>query len=553
MQYYEIMGELTRFIENKIEEGILDIIQKYEGKDNYLLIYPLLNIELGAMREEPESTDNLFNRCVAGFIYNHIVSSHKIISLQPINAKGLEKFQIKIHPELTKLFQDYRVFREIKVGNAVSRIKLEKRGINKYQMITSLVTDKYKEEDFYFYGLDNAEEAKKEKELIIKGHSYFWDKYVLHGYEDFQRNKMEECIDTELLTYCKSLVRKDLSKWNGNVKSSIFKNIEELCNVIGFLYYLAFLRSMRARIISTCIGFDKSVYDILLMKYDKDWLISKIVEISGRHVNKVAQIINYLINQGGPNLLDFPLFQIENYIVTVPSLIMVNDWQFTIIDGHHVKDIEIKNRQKTISSITECRIDKMLSDIDNVLLAKEKYYEFIDETGAKKNSDIDYAIYDLLHNKLLVIEAKWKDNHYYDEIDKSYIKIEDTVNDIFASQIFRHKNFLNKPGSIEYLFNNDKALRINNTPPEVFYIAVDKRSQFHKNGNHMISEFMLLCFLDSCISNGGIDLRIFIDEISTLETKIEYIQGEENFKEWTLNNGCTILIEEHELRLNYRF
>ena len=55
------------------------------------------------------------------------------------------------------------------------------------------------------------------------------------------------------------------------------------------------------------------------------------------------------------------------------------------------------------------------------------------------------------------------------------------------------------------------------------------------------------------VSVMGALIRIFIDEISTLETRIEYIQGEENFKEWTLNNGCNILIEEHELRLNYRF
>lgn len=550
---YEIMGELTRLIEIRINDGLNNFIKKYERKDNYFLVYPLLNIELGAMSEPPESNDNLFNRCIAGYIYKYLITIQKSLIVQPINAKGLEKYQSKVHTELVKLFQDYRVLREIKVGNAVSRAKLEMRGVNEYQMITSLVSDKYKEEDFYFFGFDNVEEAKKERDLIQRGHSKFWDKYVLYNYEDFQRNRMEESIDIELLTYCKSLVRKDLNKWNGNVRSTIFRNIEELCDVIGFLYYLAFLRSMRARIISTCVGFDKSIYDILLMQYDKDWLIAKVSEVTGRHINKVTQIINYLINQGGANVLEFPLFQINNCIITVPSLLMVNDWQFTIINGHHTKRIDISNRQKTISNITEARIHNLLRNVDNVLLAEEKYYEYTDETGTKKNSDIDYAIYDLLHNKLLIIEAKWKDNHYYDEIDKSYIKIEDTVNDIFNTQIYNHKNFLSKLGSIDYLFDNNEKLSTNNVSPEVFYIAVDKRSQFHKNGNHMVSEFMLLCFLDACISKESIDLRIFIEEISTLETKVEYIQCADSFKKLTLNNGFTILIEERELYLDYNF
>lgn len=553
MCYYDIMGELTGYIEDRVNEGLDSFLEKYEEKDNYLLIYPLLNIELGAMSAVPESLDNLLNRCVVGFVYKYFITKQKTFSIQPIDAKELEIYRNQVNPQLTRIFQDYRLYREIKVGNAVSSAKLEKRDINKYQLITSLVSNKYKEENFYFYGFDNTEQARNEKDIISKGHSKFAEKYAKAGYEDLLKNKFEETIDVELLTYCKYLVMKDLSKWNGNVRSAVFKNIDELCDVIGFLYYLSFLRSLRARIISNQIGVTKYIYDILLMQYEKAWLIAKISDVTGRHINKVTQIINYLINEGGANVLEFPLFQVGNYIITVPSIIMVNDWQFTIINGHHVKGIDIANRQKTISSITEDRIHKLLSKVQNVLLAKEKYYEYIDDSGAKKNSDIDYAIYDLQHNKMLVIEAKWKDNHYYDEIDESYVKIEKTVNDVFGTQISNHKVFLSKEGSLEYLFDNDEQLNDNSTPPDIFYLAVDKRSQFHKNGNHMISEYMLLYFLNSCISGNGIDLRILIDEIFDLETKVEYIKSDSNFNEYTLDNGYTILIEKHELCLDYKF
>jgi hypothetical protein len=554
MSSYEIMGELTRFLEDEIDKGLSDFIKKYEGKDNYFLVYPLLNLSLGVMKEPAESYDNLFNRCIIGYIYSYIIKIKKPLLLQSINQKSLESYRKKVHPELVKIFQDYRTVREIKVGNAISGAKLEKQSEDTYMLTTSFVSDKYREEDFYFYGFDDKEQLDKECTLIEEGNTKFILKYTIGGYEDFHANRMEERIDFELYDYCRSLVRKDLGKWNGNVKSAVFKNIEELCDVIGFLYYLAFIKDVRARLIGNILGFDEVLYDMLLMSYDKEWLISKISEVSSRHRNKVESIIDYLTNQGGANVLEFPLFKLGNKIVTISSLIMVNDWQFTIINGHHVKNIDIKNRDKTISSITESRIYNLLHPINNVLLAKEKYYEYIDENGEKKKSDIDYAIYDLLYNKLLIIEAKWKDNHYYDEIDKSYIKIESTFNEIFNTQITNHKNFMSKPGSLEYLFDGNKALGLIQTPPEIFYLAVDKRSQLHKNGNHMISEFMLLSFLKVSIINGVLNLGIVINGIAPLQTKVEYKQFEEkSYMEFKLGNGKKVLIEDHELYLKYKF
>lgn len=68
----------------------------------------------------------------------------------------------------------------------------------------------------------------------------------------------------------------------------------------------------------------------------------------------------------------------------------------------------------------------------NVAVAKTVPYSFKDEMGNKLDSDIDYAIYDFTYNKVLIIEAKWIDKHYKDEIDKIYRNIFQTLNSIYT-------------------------------------------------------------------------------------------------------------------------
>ena len=57
--------------------------------------------------------------------------------------------------------------------------------------------------------------------------------------------------------------------------------------------------------------------------------IKDIVDISGASEIKMKEIVEYLINDGRMNLLEFPLFEVEDKIITIPFAILVNDWQFT--------------------------------------------------------------------------------------------------------------------------------------------------------------------------------------------------------------------------------
>ena len=228
------------------------------------------------------------------------------------------------------------------------------------------------------------------------------------------------------------------------------------------------------------------------MLFDKKQCIHDITSTSHIQEDKIIKIVDYLINKGNTNILEFPLFEVENSLITVPSLFLVNDWQFTIINGHYAKNKIIRNREKTISQVTEKRLDKLLSNVSNIATAKTKPYSFINENGDTLASDIDYAIYDRRHNIIMIIEAKWIDKHYNDEIDKRYGMILQTLNGIYTKQISKHRQFLSQSENIDSLFRNDERYESPKTEPRIVYLAVDKRNQMHINDKHMISEFMLI-------------------------------------------------------------
>ena len=146
------------------------------------------------------------------------------------------------------------------------------------------------------------------------------------------------------------------------------------------------------------------------MVFDKMQCIRDITSSSNLNIKKVERIVEYFINRGNTNILEFPLFEIEDKLVTIPSLFLVNDWQFTIVNGHYAKNIPIKNREKTLSIVTEGRIEKTLQDVSNITTVKTKPYSYKDANVELQCSDIDFAIYDKIRNIILVIEAKWIDN-----------------------------------------------------------------------------------------------------------------------------------------------
>ena len=541
MNEYELLGGLHNIIDNNTDEKVKKWLDAH-NVNNYLL-YPLAAIELGAIKEAPETMDNLFRRCIATFIFSRAKQSGKEIYLRKFNTPGFKKYLRSYESELVPLYQNYRFSREINDINPFSKPRLIQKEENKYILTTSLVSDVYSEEQFYFDGVDEPEVAEQERQQVLELHEKFWDKIILGQH---QIEGLQKCIDKTLYQACVGIVEKDLNKWGTRVRSMIFDNPAQLAKVIAYFYYHAMIKAICTRIGMRYVEdfFDNGKDCILLLQKQK--CIKDIVDISGISEKKVEVIVKYLINDGRMNLLEFPLFEVEDKIITIPSAIMVNDWQFTIVNGHYIKNIPITNREKTISTVTEGHIEKTLKGIQNIAVAKTKPYSFVDVNGENQCSDIDYAIYDMARNILLIIEAKWIDKHYKDEIDKRYGMILQTLNDIYTKQIEKHKTYLNKKSNIDSLFVEDARYNKNLEMPKIIYLAVDKRNQLHIDDRHMVSEFMLVYFLKKYTKNSQLDLSAMWNEIGNLKTKVEYITISDTYHEIPVGEEF-ILVEEADL------
>lgn len=553
MDDFKIREKAKVYIQDRIHEGLSDYINKYENDSRYLLYYPLIDLEIGMREEDPESITNWNRRATVAFLIDNIYEDIKNVNgYDLIEENGFEEYRDKLYNKLNQIMQDSRTLSEIDDGNSIAKSKIEEVSANIFKVTTSLVIDKYKEESFYFYGMDDEEVSKKDRELIKNQIAKFIIKYSSSKENIRKLKRLHIDIDKEVLEYCKSQIDKDLLKLGENLKSKVFKNINELSLVLSYLYYLAFINKFRVEILKI-LGNKIELNDYLLY-YDKEWIISKISNVQSIPSSRVTKIINYLINNGTKQILEYPLFELNNHIITIPSLIMVNDWQFSIVNGHHYNSsVDFKNKSKTISVSTEKKIINKLIDKENIVSCSGKYYEFLNDDGIKINSDIDLGIYDIKRNKLLIAECKWKENHYYDNVlDKNYIKIQDTLNKIFKEQISKHKEYLNSKENINFIFDNNETIKSIKENPEILYIGIDKRNQIHIEGKHMITEFMLAAFIDQYSNGNDLNLELLFREIETLETKVEYYSIDDK-KVIKIDDDTEILIDKCELNLNYTF
>lgn len=541
MNEYELLGGLHEVIDEYLKQKLDKWLDSHSS--NYYFLYPLLMVELGAIKESPENTDNLFKRCVFSYIFSEAIKRGKEIYIKRLSISGLKRYLKIYETELIPLFQNNRFSREINDINPVSKAKLTQIEEHKYKLTTSLVIDRYREESFYFYGEDNTERNAKELKQTLELHLKIWNKIF---FQQILISELEKNIDKILYNECVKIIEKDVCKWNAKVRSEVFDNPIQLAKVIAYFYYYAMLRSICIRL-TTLEGEDYiDNANECIMMFDKELCIKEITSISQIKESKVRNIVEYFINRGNVNLLEFPLFDVDDKLITIPSLFLVNDWQFTIINGHYYKKINITNRDKTLSVVTEGRIEKIMDTVCNVATARTVPYSYRDKNGKFQSCDIDFAIYDLERNILLVIEAKWIDNHYGDEIDKRYGNIFRTLSKIYKKQINKHRCFLSAKQNIDYLFKDDKRYISNAVEPQIYYLAVDKRNQMHINDWHMISEYMLVYFLNKYIQDDKFDLCSFWNEISGLQTKIEYITASSDFYEIPVGENV-VLVETSDL------
>lgn len=543
-EFYNIRNNLKIIVEDTIHNAMAEYIQSQPQDLENFLLYPLINIEMGLVNDVPESLENEARRDRLAFLVLMTTPHRNTLPYSTnTNRKGYENFKNISYKKLGKIYNDFRTLLEIKDGSSYAKSLLAEMRQGEYSFITSLVSEKYSEESFYYYGMDNPEEFEENAQFTERNIREMMIKYGRKYPQKIKRLLID--IDNQIFMYSTAQVTRDIRRLPNKVKSAAFDNVDSLVGVLGFLHYMGMVKRLQY-----LTSGPEHYIENCLIDVDKDWLIAKINKVTAVNIDCVKKIIHYLTNDGMEHILEFPLFEHEGHIITAPSLLVVNDWQFSLVNGHYFKNVEFKRREKTISVSTQEKLKALLNNVQNIVFKEEHYYEF-EEDGKKINSDIDFAMYDKLSNTMLVIEAKWRDNHYVSTNEKQYKKIQDTFQKAHKDQIEKHKKYLQTLKSPLLIFDEYSEMNIPQADnPQMFYIAVDKRNQLHIDGKHMITEFMLLAFLNDEVQDNKLSLEKVVKKIWELQTKVEYIAIPPQ-KEILLPDGSLVFGDECDFQLNY--
>lgn len=271
-----MLGILSEKINQYVEEGLDKYFRSHNM--NHYLFYPLIAIEIGVLQKAPEDIDNLFRRCIAGFLYSKAVKKGIKITKGKINIPGLKKYVKAMDCELCSIFQDYRFAREVNDINPFSKAQLNCIEDKTYKLTTSWVVNELEEAEVYFYGADDPDASKAEQMQTMEIIKAFWSKVVL---DQVKIEELEENTDLELYRLSREIVEKDLNKWLANVRSRVFNHPKQLSGVLGYLYYRAMLKSVAINIYK---DFAEDIYEIgkeILLVLNKNKCIDEICKVSG--------------------------------------------------------------------------------------------------------------------------------------------------------------------------------------------------------------------------------------------------------------------------------
>lgn len=437
----------------------------------------------------------------------------------------------EVIPKILILCVNYLMNEKFKQKRGINKIVIEANENGQYYFKNPTIKDSVDCQNTYFYEKD-VDKVKFYKEIQIKNEATnkIFEKYFARRCDitasEFLSFLSLDKIDTDVYSACKKNVKVDIDKIGCEFCSNVFSSKDQLVNVLGVFMYLSQLYKIKndMKSIETPPLFEKPI----ILKEEK--LIEIIRKFILIEENKLRYIIDYLtINSKCKwSTNEYPLINVDNSILWIPSSFIMNDFQFSIVNGHYEKKIDIINREDTVSQsvvdriVTECRKYK------NIVVTNNK--EYFDQknlfNGNELKSDIDVGLYDTISNTVMIIECKWKEKLFI-KCEK-YDKICDDVNKIFNKQLDKHKYFLELDiNNLDFIFNNDE--RVKNRPyypTRIQYIMVDKRIQLHYEGNHTLSEFDFLKIIKDNSKNGILKLENVISYINSLTTKVEYFMGD---------------------------
>lgn len=532
---YEIRKYISVLVDNTIDKEIKKVLREdFKEFNKYeLLCYSLISIEnefkLDTFREGSmhQNASNL--RIILEWFIKVILKCYKI------RKKGFtytedkyNKFQECI-TKILSIYGNYATNERFKQMRGINKINIEINDEGEYYFKNSIIEDDVDSRDNYFYGgYTSNEEFEKEKKAkgaatIKIFQKYFVGKSKISTVDFFSFNK----IDHEIYSLCKENISVDIDKFGCGFNSAIFKDKETIVNILGAFMYMAHVivirNDFKSAIPGKIILFEKPVVT------SKSKLINqlkKFFTISDDEINKIIDYFS-LNNDSRLGINEYPLINIDDYILWIPSSIMFNDFQFSIVNGHYGKKIKINNHKETIAQSVVDKIVLACKKYDNIIISSDKPYadEHSKFNGEVLRGEIDVALYDTISNSLLIIECKWEDKLFVR--GDQYKIICDEVNKIYKKQLEKDKYFLSlNISNLDFIFSNDE--RVKNRPyypNNIQYIMIDKRIQLHSNGKHTLSEFNFLKIIKDNSINNTLRLDSIISYINSLETKVTYNTG----------------------------
>ena len=551
-QEYELRQTIANAIQNDVDEVFSKKLQLLNHDFYSEILFPLIVLEMNYKMKSEESVAsgledtneylmlvNPLREAIYWYIHKELVSDRKLSFSKKAYIPSLDE-AFSFVEYILKLHDEFKRGEQIKeIRDCASKVKIKSEGDNKYSFYFPIISEKYHKELLYYYGLDDTLNFEAERAIFVECEKYLHNKInveelIIHPQKIFIYYNilkgMANVIDTKYFELCKKRIMSDLNKISSSSLRSVDDNTnkviigskDELATFLALLYYLSRLCMQKYMLVSaTMVG---------ELEYVCQYNLSKILSLGkqvGLSRDSVIGYIEYFsmdVNIENGNFTEFPLLKFKDKIIWIPSSIVLNDFQFSIVNGHYYKRIRFENKDETVSQSIIDYIVKHSSKYSNILYNTNYVYSVPNETfkGKPFNSDIDVAIYDKVGKKLLIIECKWKENVYQNR--ENYVRIEDALKKIYDNQLEKHQAFLERDIiNINKLFDN----QIDFTKEgdiDTLYLFVDKRIQYHDNetNRHAIPIFILAYLFENYSSNSQLILTDVFSEIREMQSKVEY-------------------------------
>lgn len=518
-----------------------------KNKYRHLIVYPLVVLEQKYKEMSMQSLELGFDAMELFITLNPLRGAtywyiHEILKrvdiVQPLREYfdfSQEPFGVEYCREVLSLHQTFLRGNQIGLNRSVSRVEFNEVEKNKFELLFPSISEEYNKELLYYYGLDDALENEKEQKTVAEVDKYLFSifhpdklvKFPNRLFDYLQRiDNMKKNVDMKLYRLCKNRVSIDVNKIANELHSKIISDNRELKTILALFYYLSRLCMHQFTLETIAPQYiSEKRMNYCYYKIKELYCLSKQVGIQESTMQRYIDYFSIDANIEKGGFAEFPLVVFENEVLWIPSSFILNDFQFSIVNGHYYKDINFPKHEETIAqSIVNYLVDSV-GVYENIICGHNFLYAVpgMKFNGKDLQSDIDVALYDKESNVLLIIECKWKDN-VYTYID-DYLRIERAVNEVYKTQLNKHKYYLEQePGRYNMIFDNQVNIEQDLDSMKILYLFVDKRVQFHdkKEGRHVVSTFMM-AYLFKKFSNANIlDLQGIYNEIKNQNSKVKY-------------------------------